>query len=54
MIRMAINAFNPDVPADINESELLDLLSAKVKEAIANTELTRKCLNKTLALLGKR
>ncbi len=52
VVRRAIDAFNPDVPTDMNESELFELVSARVKEAIADTATTRKRLNKTLALLG--
>ena len=51
VVRMAIDAFNPDVPAEMNESELFDLVSARVKEAIADTATTRKRLKKTLAAL---
>ena len=49
VVRMAID---PDVPAEMNESELFDLVSIRVKEAIADTVTTRKRLNETLALLG--
>ncbi len=51
VVRRAIDAFNPDVPADMNESELFELVSAKVKEAIADTQETRQRLKKTLAAL---
>ncbi len=51
---MAIDAFNPDVPAEMNEDELFDLVSARVKDAIAQTQATRKRLNKTLAALGEK
>lgn len=51
---MAIDAFNPDVPAELEESELFDLVSARVKEAIANTQSTRKRLKKTLVALGDK
>lgn len=54
VVRMAIDAFNPDVPADMDESELFDLVSERVKEAIADTATTRKRLKKTLALLGEK
>ncbi len=54
VVRMAIDSFNPDVPADIDESELFDLVSAKLKDAIADTKATHKRLRKTLALLGKK
>jgi hypothetical protein len=52
VVRMAIDAFNPDVPADLNESELLELVSKRVKEAIKETKATRKSLQKTLSALG--
>jgi hypothetical protein len=52
VVRMAIDAFNPDVPADLNESELLELVSKRVKEAIKETKATRKSLRKTLSALG--
>ncbi|MBL4901653.1 hypothetical protein JYT30_00815 [Desulfotalea psychrophila] len=54
IVRMAIDAFNPDVPADLSESELFDLVSARVKEAIEDTVTTRKRLRKTLAVLGEK
>ena len=54
VVRMAIDAFNPDVPAEMNESELFDLVSARVKEAIAETKTTRKRLKKTLAELREK
>lgn len=54
VVRMAIDAFNPDVPTDLDESELFDLVSARVKEAIADTVTTRKRLSKTLALLEEK
>lgn len=52
LVRNAIDAFNPDLPVDMNESELFDLVSARVKEAVADTMETRKRLNKTLQELG--
>lgn len=54
VVRMAIDAFNPDVPAEMNESELFELVSTRVKEAIADTATTRKRLHKTLASLGNK
>jgi predicted DNA-binding protein len=48
IVRNAINAYNPDFSADIEESELLDLVSARVKETIAETRKARKHLDKTL------
>jgi len=52
MVRNAIAAYNPDVPIDIEESELLELVSARVKEAIIDTRNTRKHLDKTLKKLS--
>ena len=54
VVRMAIDSFNPDLPADMNESELFDLVSTRLKDAIADTKSTRKRLKKTLALLGEK
>ena len=48
VVRKAIDAFNPDIPADMQESELLELVSTRVQEAIADTQQTRKRLNKIL------
>jgi hypothetical protein len=52
VVRDAIDAYNPDVPADMKESDLLELVSAKVKEALADTVETRIRLRKTLTQLG--
>jgi hypothetical protein len=52
VVRMAIDAYNPDIPADLNESELLKLVSKRVKEAIKDTQATRNSLRKTLTSLG--
>jgi non-homologous end joining protein Ku len=41
MVRKAIDAFNPDAPEDMAEAELLELVAARVKEAIVNTQKTR-------------
>ncbi len=46
MVREAIDAYDPDSLDNISESELLDLVSQRVKEAIAETVTTRKKLNK--------
>lgn len=54
MVRNAIDAFNPDVPIDMKESELFDLVSTRVREAIANTQETRDRLEKTLETLALR
>jgi hypothetical protein len=54
MVRNAIDAFNPDESMDMKESELLDLVSARVKEAIENTQETRRRLEMTLETLAAR
>ncbi len=55
IVRLAIEAYNPDVPEDLNESELFELVSSRVKDAIKDTVATRKRLNKTLiALAGEK
>jgi hypothetical protein len=54
LVRAAIDAYNPDIPIDMKESELLELVSARVKEAIADTEETRKRLGATLQKLTVR
>lgn len=50
LVRAAIDAYNPDI-SDMKESELLEFVSKRVKEAIVDTQETRKRLNKTLQLL---
>jgi hypothetical protein len=54
LVRAAIDAYNPDIPMDMKESELLDLVSTRVKEAIADTQETRKRLGLTLQKLAVR
>jgi hypothetical protein len=54
LVRAAIDAYNPDIPMDMKESELLDLVSTRVKEAIADTQETRKRLGLTLQKLTVR
>jgi len=47
MVRKAIDAYNPYIFKDMDESELLELVSARVKEAIADTQKTRSSLTRT-------
>ena len=47
VIRAAVDAYNPDT-ADIGETELIELVSTRLKETIADTTRARKRLNKTL------
>lgn len=51
MMRQAIDAFDPDAIIDIAESDLLELASAKVKEAITDTIATRKKVTAALDML---
>ncbi len=51
MVRKAITAFDPESPGDMEESELLELVSARVKETLEETRKTRLRLDKTLATL---
>ena len=52
MVRNAITAYNPDVPTDMEDSELLELVSTRVKEAILDTRNTKKRLDETLKKLS--
>jgi hypothetical protein len=54
LVRAAIDAYNPDIPVDMKETELFDLVSARVKEAIADTQQTRSRLKKALDTLAVR
>ena len=51
VVRQAIDAYNPDDLNDIGENELLELVSSRLKEAIEDTQATRKRLRKTLSKL---
>jgi non-homologous end joining protein Ku len=44
MVRKAIDAFNPDGLSDMAETELLELVRDRVKEAITDTQNTRERL----------
>jgi len=48
MVRKAIAAYNPGSPTDMEESELLELVATRLKEAIEDTRNTRKRLDATL------
>ena len=55
MVRKAIAAFNPNHDmSNMEESELLSLVSTRVKEAIVDTRNTRKRLDETLEKLSVR
>ena len=54
MMRQAIDAFNPGTMVDLAESELLELASVRVKEAIADTIATREKVTAALDKLEAR
>lgn len=51
VIRIAIDAYNPEINDE--DSELIELVSARLKEAVEDTQQTRKRLNKTLLKLER-
>ncbi len=53
MVRTAIDSFDPD-SIDLDTSELMELVSTRLKEAIADTASTRKRLDKTLTEIEKK
>lgn len=53
VVRAAIDSFNPD-GTDLETSELMELVSTRLKEAITDTASTRKRLDKTLTSLEER
>ena len=53
VVRAAIDSFNPDAN-DVETSELMELVSTRLKEAIKDTADTRKRLDKTLTFLEKK
>lgn len=53
MVRNAIDAYDPDLPGKMDESELLALVSVRLKETIEDTRTTRLRLDKTLNSLMK-
>ncbi|MGB3212066.1 MAG: ribbon-helix-helix protein, CopG family [Desulforhopalus sp.] len=52
MVRCAIDAYDIDASAGMEESELLDLVSTRVKEAIADTQKIRQRLDHTFRELN--
>ncbi len=48
MVRKAIDAFNPDATPDMADTDLLDLVRVRVKEAIKDTKKTRERLSAAL------
>lgn len=51
IVRQAIDAYDPESLNAVGENELMELVSARLKEAIADTQATRKRLRKTLSKL---
>jgi len=54
IVREAIEAYNPERFDVLGEQELMNLVSARLKDAITDTQSTRQKLNKTLKCLGKK
>ena len=53
VVRLAVDKYNPDV-SDMDETDLVGLVSARLKEAIKDTQKTRKRLDKALKSLEVR
>jgi hypothetical protein len=54
VVRTAIDSFNPNAEDSGDDSELMALVSLRLKEAIKDTAKTRKRLNKTLNKIESR
>ena len=54
IVRRAIEAFDPESIHSQGERDLIDLVSTRLQEAIAETRATRKRLDKSLKNLGAR
>jgi predicted DNA-binding protein len=50
IVRLSIDSYNPD-SSDFDDSELIEIVSEKLQEAIKDTANTRKRLNKALKAL---
>ncbi len=48
VVRNAIDYFDPEGDSASESNELLEVASRKLKEAISDTQITRRRLNKTL------
>ncbi len=53
VVRIAVDSYNPDAPK-MDETELFELVSAKLKEVITDTAKTRRRLNKALNKLESK
>jgi hypothetical protein len=50
MVRVAIDSYNPDTApfADLGATELMELVSKRLKEAIASTQKANRAIDKAL------
>ena len=55
MVRQAIDTYNPDTAAiaSLNASELMELASERLKEAITSTQKANRVVSNTLKKLSK-
>ena len=55
MVRVAIDSYNPDTAAvaDLDASELIELASERLKEAITSTKKANRTIDKTLKKLSE-
>ena len=56
IVRTAIDSYDPDASAfaDLDAPELMELVSARLKDAIASTKKANRAIDKTLKKLSKR
>ncbi|WP_447971377.1 hypothetical protein [Nitrospira sp. M1] len=52
IVREAIEAYDPEGLDSLGETELITLVSTRLKEAIHDTQMMRRKLNKTFKSLG--
>ena len=56
IVRVAIDTYDPNIEpfADLDAPELMDLVSARLKEAIASTQKANRKIDRVLKGLSKR
>ena len=56
IVRTAIDTYDPDIATlnDLDAPELMELVSARLKDAIASTRKANRVIDKTLKDLSKR
>ncbi len=54
IVREAIEAYDPEGLDVLGEQQLMTLVATRLKEAIKDTQATRRKLHKTLKRLGKK